>query len=124
MKTVTLELPDFIEVKGMSDAPQELRRVPTDKWDADFCLTALRNGISQGLGDKWSTSKKDEGKLRKKWEAFCEGDWDTRERTGESAQKFQAKFDEAIKSLNTQALAGKLTREQLLELAALVKPDA
>lgn len=123
MKTLTITLPDSFEVKGMSDAPEQLRAVSTDKWDEGFILEALRHGISQSLGDVWSVGKKDVGKLEKKWQAFQDGEWTSRERTGQSAAKFQAKFDEQIKKLNAEALAGKLTYEQLMAAAALIKPD-
>ena len=123
-KQVTIMLPDSFEVKGMSDAPERLRVVTTEHWSEDFILEALRHGISQPLGDVWSVSKKDVGKLEKKWQAFQDGEWVTRERTGESAKKFQAKFDDAIKRLNADALKGLLTKEQLLALAASIEPDA
>ena len=123
MKQITITLPDSFEAKGMQDAPERLRVVSTDKWDEDFILEALRHGVSQPLGDVWSVGKKDVAKLEKKWQAFQEGDWTSRERTGQSAAKFQAKFDEQIKKLNAEALAGKLTYEQLMAAAALVKPD-
>jgi hypothetical protein len=122
-KQITITLPDSFEVKGMQDAPERLRQVATEKWDEDFCLEALRHGVSQPLGDVWSVSKKDIGKLEKKWQAFQDGDWTTRERTGQSAAVFQAKFDKAIAELNVQALAEKLTPEKLAALAAMVKPD-
>lgn len=122
-KQITITLPDSFEVKGMQDAPERLRQVSTEKWDEDFCLEALRHGISQPLGDVWSVSKKDIAKLEKKWQAFMDGDWTSRERTGQSAAKFAVRFDEAIKTLNVEALAGKLTKEQLFALAALAKPD-
>lgn len=122
-KQITITLPDSFEVKGMQDAPAEMREVKTEKWDENFILTTIRHGVSQALGDTWSVSKKDKEKLRKKWESLCEGDWNTRERTGESSAKFAVKFDEAIKNLNVEALAGKLTREQLFALAALAKAD-
>jgi hypothetical protein len=58
MKTLTINLPDSFEVKGMSDAPERLRQVATDKWNEKFCLEALRHGVSQPLGDCWSTQKR------------------------------------------------------------------
>lgn len=122
-KQITITLPDSFGVGGMSDAPAEMREVKTEKWDENFILTTIRHGVSQALRDTWSVSKKDKEKLRKKWESFCEGDWNQRERTGESSAKFAAKFDETIKNLNVEALAGKLTREQLFALASLAKPD-
>lgn len=123
-KQITITLPDSFEVKGMSDAPERLRQVATDKWNEKFCLEALRHGVSQPLGDCWSTQKKDIPKLEKKWQAFQDGEWTTRERTGQTAAKFQAKFDEQIKRLNADALKGLLTKEQLLALAASIEPDA
>lgn len=122
-RQISITLPDSFEVKGMQDAPERLRQVATEKWDEDFCLEALRHGVSQPLGDVWSVSKKDIGKLEKKWQAFQDGDWTTRERIGQSAAVFQAKFDKAIAELNVQALAEKLTPEKLAALAAMVKPD-
>ena len=123
MKTITITLPDEFQVPGMLDAPENLRVIPTDKWDEEFCLAAIKHGVKQSLQDTWSVGKKDVAKLQKRYDAFVEGDWNQRERTGESSAKFAAKFDEAIKNLNVEALAGKLTREQLFALAALAKPD-
>lgn len=119
MRTITIELPDSIEINGAKDAPENLRTVNTAKWDADFCLTALKHGVSQKIGDTWSVSKKDITKTTATHKSMEEGDWNQRERTGASA----VKFDEAIKKLNIQALAGKLTREQLMALAAVITPD-
>jgi len=123
MKTITITLPDEFQVPGMLDAPENLRVIPTDKWDEEFCLAAIKHGVKQSLQDTWSVGKKDVAKLQKRYDAFVEGDWNQRERTGESSAKFAAKFDETIKNLNVEALAGKLTREQLFALAALAKPD-
>lgn len=123
MKTITITLPDEFQVPGMLDAPENLRVIPTDKWDEEFCLAAIKHGVKQSLQDTWSVGKKDVAKLQKRYDAFVEGDWNQRERTGESSAKFAAKFDETIKNLNVEALAGKLTREQLFALAALAKAD-
>ena len=123
MKTITINLPDTFQVPGMVDAPENLRVIPTDKWDEEFCLAAIKHGVKQSLQDTWSVGKKDVAKLQKRYDAFVEGDWNQRERTGESNAKFQAKFDEAIKRLNADALKGLLTKEQLLALAASIEPD-
>lgn len=123
MKTITITLPDEFQVPGMLDAPENLRVIPTDKWDEEFCLAAIKHGVKQSLQDTWSVGKKDVAKLEKRYNAFVEGDWNQRERTGESSAKFAAKFDETIKNLNVEALAGKLTKEQLFALAALAKAD-
>lgn len=119
MRQITIELPDVLTINGASDAPESLRNVNTAKWDADFCLTALTHGISQKLGDTWSVSKKDEEKLKKVHQSLVDGDWTTKARTGASA----AKFDEAIKKLNTEALFNKLSPEQLSALAAMINAD-
>lgn len=123
MREITITLPDNIEINGCKDAPDHLRSIKTDKWDAEFCLTALIHGISQKIGDSWSVGKKDVEKTSKVHESMVAGDWTQRRATGESTAKFQAKFDQAIASLNVEALAGKLTREQLFELAKLAKAD-
>lgn len=123
MREITITLPEFIEVNGSKDAPESLRVIKTDKWDADFVLTALTHGVSQKIGDSWSVGKKDVGKTSKVHESMEAGDWAQRRATGESNVKFQAKFDAAIAALNIEALAGKLTREQLFELAKLAKAD-
>ena len=123
MKTITIVLPDSFQVPGMVDAPENLRSIPTDKWDEEFCLAAIKHGVKQSLQDTWSVGKKDIPKLQKRYDAFVEGDWNQRERTGESNAKFQAKFDEAIKRLNADALKGLLTKEQLFALAASIEPD-
>lgn len=122
-REIVIVLPDAIEINGCKDAPEHLRSISTTKWDEDFCLTALTHGVSQKIGDSWSVGKKDVEKTSKVHESMVAGDWTQRRATGESAAKFAAKFDEAIKSLNVQALAGKLTREQLFELAKLAKAD-
>ena len=123
MKTITIVLPDSFQVPGMVDAPENLRSIPTDKWDEEYCLAAIKHGVKQSLQDTWSVGKKDIPKLQKRYDAFVEGDWNQRERTGESNAKFQAKFDEAIKRLNADALKGLLTKEQLFALAASIEPD-
>jgi outer membrane protease len=119
MHIVTIELPDSIEITGAKGAPENLRVVSTVNWGSDFCFAALKRGVSQKIGDTWSVSKKDVTKTAATHKAMEEGDWNQREQTGASAQK----FDEAIKKLNIQALAGKLTREQLAALAAVITPD-
>lgn len=119
MRKIEIELPDVVTINGASDAPESLRAVNTSAWNADFCLTALTHGISQKLGDTWSVGKKDEEKLKKVHEALTAGEWNTKTRTGASA----AKFDEAIKKLNTEALFNKLSPEQLSALAAMINAD-
>lgn len=123
MKTLTINLPETFQVPGMVDAPEHLRSIPTTQWNEEFCLAAIKHGVKQSLQDTWSVGKKDVAKLQKRYDAFVEGDWNQRERTGESNAKFQAKFDEAIKRLNADALKGLLTKEQLLALAASIEPD-
>ena len=123
-KQITINLPDSFQVPGMVDAPEYLRSIPTAQWDEEFCLAAIEHGVKQSLQDTWSVGKKSVEKLQKRYDAFVEGDWNQRKRTGESSVKFQQKFDEAIKRLNTDALKGLLTKEQLLALAASIEPDA
>lgn len=123
MRSITIELPESVEINGSKDAPESLRVIKTAAWDADFILTALTHGVSQKIGDSWSVGKKDAKKTGKVHEAMEAGDWAQRKQTGESTAKFQAKFDAAIAALNVEALAGKLTREQLFELAKLAKAD-
>lgn len=118
-REITITLPDTMSVKGMSDAPENLRVWNTQKWDEEFILTALQHGVSQRQGDTWSVSKKDIEKTAKTHAAIESGQWAVRERTGASA----AKFDAAIAALNVQQLAAKLTSEQLFELAKLAKAD-
>lgn len=122
-REIVIVLPDEITIAGCKDAPEHLRTISTAKWDGEFCLTALAHGVSQKEGDAWSVGKKDIEKLRKVHEALEAGDWTQRRQTGESSAKFAAKFDAAIAALNVEALAGKLTREQLFELAKLAKAD-
>lgn len=123
MKTITITLPDSFQVPGMVDAPENLRSIPTEKWDEEFLLSAIEHGVKQSLQDTWSVGKKSVEKLQKRYDAFCEGDWNQRKRTGESSIKFQAKFDKAIEEINVEALAKKLSPEKLMALAMLVKPD-
>lgn len=119
MRTITVELPDVITVNGMTDAPESLRIIATQKWDAGFCLTAMIHGVSQKEGDTWSVSKKDEEKTKKVHDALEAGDWTTKARTGATA----IKFENAIKALNIEALGKMLTKEQLFALAKLASPD-
>lgn len=123
-REIVIVLPDSIEINGCKDAPEHLRVVSTVNWSPEFCLTALTHGVSQKLGDSWSVGKKDVEKTSKVHEAMVAGDWTQRRQTGESTAKFQAKFDAAIAALNVEALVGKLTREQLFELAKLAKADS
>lgn len=118
-REITITLPDTMSVKGMSDAPENLRVWNTQKWDEEFILTALQHGVSQRQGDTWSVSKKDIEKTTKIHDTIESGQWIVRERTGAST----AKFDEAIKKLNTAALFNKLSPEQLSELAAMINAD-
>ncbi len=122
-REIVIVLPDEITIAGCKDAPDHLRTISTAKWDGEFCLTALTHGVSQKIGDSWSVGKKDVEKTAKVHESMVAGDWTKHRQTGESSAKFQAKFDQAIASLNVEALAGKLTREQLFELAKLAKAD-
>jgi len=118
MRKIEIELPDSIEIAGAKDAPEKFRTVKTEKWDAEFCLTAIEHGISQKLGDTWSVGKKDVDKMKSAHESLEKGDWAAKTKGVSSA-----KFDEAIKKLNVQSLVGKLTREQLAELAKTITPD-
>ncbi len=124
MRIIEISLPESIEINGSKDAPEHLRVIKTANWDVDFILTALTHGVSQKIGDVWSVSKKDAEKTGKVHACMEAGDWAQRKATGESTAKFQAKFDAAIAALNVEALVGKLTREQLFELAKLAKADS
>jgi hypothetical protein len=106
--TITITLPEFIEINGASDAPAEYRSVPTEKWGSDFVLAALTHGVSQKLGDTWSVGKKDVEKLKKCHEALAAGDWNTKARTGASEAKVIAR----IGKLDIKALLAALTPEQ------------
>ena len=119
MRKIEIELPDVLAINGAADAPETLRNINTAKWNSEFCLTALIHGISQKLGDTWSVSKKDTEKLKKVHESLVAGNWTTKARTGASA----AKFDAAIATLNTDQLCSKLTKEQLMGIAAKVAAD-
>ena len=117
-RQITIELPDTIEISGAKDAPEKYRVLSTDQWDAEFVLTAMEHGVGQKLQDVWSVSKKDVDKMKSAHESLEKGDWNAKSR-GVST----AKFDEAIKKLNVASLVGKLTREQLAELARTINPD-
>lgn len=126
MRSITIELPDVVEINGAKTAPEQYRTVKTDKWENDFIIAALEHAMSQKIGDPWSNSKnpKREERVKAVHESLEAGDWAQRRNTGETAKKFEAKFDAAIAALNVEALAGKLTREQLFELAKLAKADS
>lgn len=108
-------------INGAKDAPESLRTIKTDKWENDFIIAALSHAMSQKIGDPWSNKKnpKRGDAVKAVHTAMENGDWALRERTGASA----AKFDEAIKKLNTEALFHKLSPEQLSALAAMINAD-
>lgn len=118
MRNITIELPETVEISGAKDAPEKYRVLSTANWDAEFVLTAMEHGVGQKLQDVWSVGKKDVEKMKSAHESLEKGDWNTKNR-GVST----AKFDEAIKKLNVASLVGKLTREQLFELAKAITPD-
>lgn len=120
-RQITIELPDTITINGAKDAPESLRTIKTDKWEQDFILAALAHAMSQKIGDPWSNKKnpKRGDAIKAVHTAMENGEWAIRERTGASA----AKFDEAIKKLNTAALFNKLSPEQLSALAAMINAD-
>jgi len=99
MKTLTINLPETFQVPGMVDAPEHLRSIPTTQWNEEFCLAAIKHGVKQSLQDTWSSGKKDVAKLEKRYNAFVEGDWNQRERTGESSAKFAAKLMKQSRTL-------------------------
>lgn len=78
MRTITIEIPEKITINGAKDAPEKLRVFNTEKWEAEFVLTALVHGVSQKLGDTWSVSKKDEAKTRETHALIESGDWTAR----------------------------------------------
>lgn len=120
-RKIEIELPDSITINGAKDVPESLRTINTANWENNFIITALTHSMSQKIGDPWSNKKnpKRGDAVRAVHAALEKGEWAVRERTGESA----AKFDEAIKKLNVVALAQKLTPEQLSALAALINAD-
>lgn len=120
-REITIILPDAITINGAKDAPESLRTIKTDKWENDFIIAALSHAMSQKIGDPWSNKKnpKRGDAIKAVHTAMENGEWAVRERTGASV----AKFDEAIKKLNTEALFNKLSPEQLSALAAMINAD-
>ena len=118
-KQITIELPDMIEINSAKDAPARLRTVLTSSWTEEFVLDLLEFGLSERLGNVWSVGKKNVEKMTTAHEAVEKGEWQTRQRTGASA----ARFDEGIKKLNAAALFNKLSPEQLSALAAMINAD-
>jgi len=118
-KQVTITLPDSIEINAAKDAPARLRTVLTSSWTEEFVLDLLEFGLSERLGNVWSVGKKNVEKMTAAHEAVERGEWQTRQRTGASA----ARFDEGIKKLNAAALFNKLSPEQLSALAAMINAD-
>ena len=118
-KQVTITLPDSIEINAAKDAPARLRTVLTSSWTEEFVLDLLEFGLSERLGNVWSVGKKNVEKMTAAHEAVERGEWQTRQRTGASA----ARFDEGIKRLNAAALFNKLSPEQLSALAAMINAD-
>ena len=120
-REITITLPDTITINGAKDAPESLRTIKTEKWEQDFILAALAHAMSQKIGDPWSNKKNPKRgyAIKAVHTAMENGEWAVRERTGAST----AKFDEAIKKLNTEALLNKLSPEQLSALAAMINAD-
>ena len=118
-KQVTITLPDSIEINAAKDAPARLRTVLTSSWTEEFILDLMEFGLSERLGNVWSVGKKNIEKMTAAHEAVERGEWQTRQRTGASA----ARFDEGIKKLNAAALFNKLSPEQLSALAAMINAD-
>lgn len=118
-KQVTITLPDMIEINSAKDAPTRLRTVLTSSWTEEFILDLMEFGLSERLGNVWSVGKKSVEKMTAAHEAVERGEWQTRQRTGASA----ARFDEGIKKLNAAALFNKLSPEQLSALAAMINAD-
>ena len=118
-KQVTITLPDSIEINAAKDAPARLRTVLTSSWTEEFILDLMEFGLSERLGNVWSVGKKNVEKMTAAHEAVEKGEWQTRQRTGASA----ARFDEGIKKLNATALFNKLSPEQLSALAAMINAD-
>jgi len=118
-KQVTITLPDSIEINAAKDAPARLRTVLTSSWTEEFILDLMEFGLSERLGNVWSVGKKNIEKMTAAHEAVERGEWQTRQRTGASA----ARFDEGIKKLNAAALFNKLSPEQLSALAAIINAD-
>ena len=118
-KQITITLPDSIEINAAKDAPARLRTVLTSSWTEEFILDLMEFGLSERLGNVWSVGKKNVEKMTAAHEAVEKGEWQTRQRTGASA----ARFDEGIKKLNATALFNKLSPEQLSALAAMINAD-
>lgn len=117
-RQITIELPDVFEIASAKDAPEKWRSVKTDKWTAGTVIDALEFAVSERLGNVWSVGKKDHDKMESGHKSLEDGTWNAKTRGVSSA-----KFDEAIKKLNVASLVGKLTREQLAELARAISPD-
>ncbi len=118
-RQIVIELPDCVEINSAKDAPARLRTVLTTNWTPEFVLDLVEFGLGERLGNVWSVGKKNVEKLTKAHEAAESGEWQTRQRTGASA----ARFDEGIKKLNAAALFNKLSPEQLSALAAMINAD-
>ena len=118
-KQITIELPDRIEINSAKDAPARLRTVLTTNWSPEFVLDLVEFGLGERLGNVWSVGKKNIEKMTAAHAATEKGEWQTRQRTGASAQK----FDEGIRRLNATALFNKLSSEQLSALAAMINAD-
>jgi hypothetical protein len=117
-RQITIEIPDVIDIASAKDAPERWRSIKTDKWTAETVVDAIEFAVSERLGNIWSVGKKDHDKMEHGHKSLSEGNWNAKTRGVSSA-----KFDEAIKKLNVAALVGKLTREQLMELASKISPD-
>lgn len=108
MRNITITLPDEIEIDGASDAPSEIRIVPTKNWNEEFCLAALTRGVSQKIGDAWSVSKKDIEKTRSVWNNMEQGNF--AKRAGGTISK--AKFAEKVARIDIKELLAMLTPAQ------------
>lgn len=116
MRTLTIELPDTVEINGAKGLPEQYRTVKTDKWGNDFIIMALEHAMSQKIGDPFGNKKnpKHEENAAAVHKAMEEGTWARRERTGESAVKFQEK----VNKLSAVDLAKLLSPEQQAQLLA------
>ena len=108
MRTITIELPNEIEIDGATDAPLELRIVPTENWNEEFCIAALIRGVSQKIGDSWSVGKKDVEKTKNVWQNMAEGNFVKRANSGIT----QVKFAEKVAKIDIKELLAMLTPAQ------------
>jgi len=112
MRTVTVELPDVIEINGAKEAPELIRSVKTDKFESDFIVECIAHALSQKIGDPLSNKKNLErvANATRVHENLEKGIWASKTRGNGSVT--EAKLLEAVGKIDIAKLLAAMTPEQ------------